>query len=179
MFRSLFPGCILTLALALPCAAQTQDTSATKPATTDTPQTAPAKPKPKKVWTNDELKSVSGGVSVVGDANATGTESETKDAGKGSAGKDLHQKQIENYRSQIERLRGQIDAADKRIAQLKNFKGENAAPSGGINPNQGYNMVPVEEQVKQLEDKKKQLQGKIDDVENEARKNGIDPGDLR
>jgi uncharacterized protein (UPF0335 family) len=37
----------------------------------------------------------------------------------------------------------------------------------------------VEDQVKQLEDKKKQLQGKIEDVENEARKNGIDSGDLR
>jgi len=179
MFRSLFSGFFLTLALAHPCAAQTQDPSATKPATTDTPQPPPAKPKPKKVWTNDELKSVSGGVSVVGDTNATGTQSESKSAGKSSAGKDLHQKQIDNYRSQIEQLRGQIDAADKTIAQLKNFKGENATPSGGINPNHGYNMVPVEEQVKQLEDKKKQLQGKIDDLENEARKNGIDPGDLR
>jgi uncharacterized protein (UPF0335 family) len=40
-------------------------------------------------------------------------------------------------------------------------------------------MVPVEEQVKQLEDKKKKLQSKIDDIEVEARKNGIDSGDLR
>jgi SMC interacting uncharacterized protein involved in chromosome segregation len=40
-------------------------------------------------------------------------------------------------------------------------------------------MVPVEEQVKQLEDKKKQWQGKIEDLENEAHKNGIEPGDLR
>ena len=68
---------------------------------------------------------------------------------------------------------------DKRIAQLKNFKGENTSPSGGININQGYNMVPVEDQVKQLEEKKKQLEAKIEDTENEARKNGIDPGDLR
>jgi uncharacterized protein (UPF0335 family) len=40
-------------------------------------------------------------------------------------------------------------------------------------------MVPLEDQVKQLEAKKKQLQGQIDDLENEARKNGIDPGKLR
>jgi len=37
----------------------------------------------------------------------------------------------------------------------------------------------LEDQVKQLEAKKKQLQGKIDDLENEARKSGIDPGKLR
>jgi uncharacterized protein (UPF0335 family) len=44
---------------------------------------------------------------------------------------------------------------------------------------QGYNMVPLTEQVKQLEDAKKQLQAQIEDIENEARKNGIAPGELR
>jgi uncharacterized protein (UPF0335 family) len=37
----------------------------------------------------------------------------------------------------------------------------------------------LEDQIKQLEEKKKKLQGQIDDLENEARKNGIDPGKLR
>jgi uncharacterized protein (UPF0335 family) len=40
-------------------------------------------------------------------------------------------------------------------------------------------MVPVEDQVKQLEAKKKKLEAQIEDVESEARKNGIDPGKLR
>ncbi len=40
-------------------------------------------------------------------------------------------------------------------------------------------MVPLEEQVKQLEGKKKELQTNIEDLENEARKNGIEPGELR
>jgi uncharacterized protein (UPF0335 family) len=62
---------------------------------------------------------------------------------------------------------------------LKDFKGENSSPTGGINMNQGYDMVPVEDQVKQLEAKKKKLETQIEDVENEARKNGIDPGKLR
>jgi len=72
-----------------------------------------------------------------------------------------------------------MDAIDKRIDQLKNFKGENSSPSGGVNINQGYNMVPLEDQVKQLEEKKKQFAAKIDDLELQARKNGIDSGDLR
>jgi len=62
---------------------------------------------------------------------------------------------------------------------LKGFKGENTSPSAGINLNQGYNMVPVEEQVKQLEEKKKKLEAKIEDVEVQAGKNGVDPGELR
>lgn len=89
------------------------------------------------------------------------------------------QEQIDKYRNQLQQLQAQIDKADQRIAQLKNFKGENTTPSGGINPNQGYNMVPLEDQVKQLEERKKLLKTKMDDVEIEAKKNGISPGDLR
>ena len=76
-------------------------------------------------------------------------------------------------------MRNQIDGIEKRIAQLKNFKGENIAASGGIKPTQSYNMVPISEQVKKLEDKKKQLQSRIEIVESDARKYGIDPGELR
>jgi hypothetical protein len=172
----------------LPCMASAQDTSVSKPAaqppaavpaSTPTPAPPPAEKKPKKVWTNDELRSVKGGVSVVGDANKGSIPAKYGDAHSDSHKEPLHQQQVQNYRNQIQQLRKQIAAADKQIAQLKEFKGENTAPSGGINPNRGYNMVPVEEQVKQLADKKKQLQAKIEDVENEARKNGIEPGELR
>jgi hypothetical protein len=62
---------------------------------------------------------------------------------------------------------------------LKNFKGGDSGPSGGINPNARYNMIPLDEQVKQLEAKKKQLEANIEDVENQARKEGIEPGELR
>jgi hypothetical protein len=187
-------GSMLTLVFllaGLPVLAQSQDSGASTPAATK-PTTAAAAPakvtpavadkkKPKKVWTNDNVSSLPGGVSVVGDGN----QSDSSQGVSGAPQKDLsgaaevRQKQIAGYRDQIRQMQAQIDAADKRIAQLKNFKGENSTPSGGININQGYNMVPVEDQVKQLEDKKKQLQAKIEDVENEARKNGIDSGDLR
>jgi hypothetical protein len=180
---------------ALPCLAQSQsqDSSASAPASAKpAPATAaaPAKPapatpekkKPKKVWTNDDVSTIPGTVSVVGDASksdSSTSQQKNSSASAGTAADDVRQKQIDGCKDQIRQLRAQIDAADKSIAQLKNFKGENNSPSGGINMNQGYNMVPVEDQVKQLEDKKKQMQAKIEDVENEARKNGIDSGDLR
>lgn len=186
--RLILSAAILTVTL--PCLACSQDTSASQPGSPQTapaPTTAPAQPatqpqtsgkkKPKKVWTNDELKSVKGGVSVVGDKR--NTEYQDNEAGSDSDNQDVHRQQVENYRHQIQQLRDQIDAADKRIAQLKDFKAEDTSPSGGIKMHQGYNMVPVEEQVKQLESKKKELQAKIEDVENEARKNGIEPGELR
>jgi hypothetical protein len=139
---------------------------------------APAeRKKPKKVWTNDEIGSVKGSISVVGDDDPSVGDNATRKPVTNASG--YRERLIENYRNQIEQLNAQIDAIDKRIAQLKNFKGENSSPSGGININQGYNMVPVEDQVKQLEEKKKQLQAGIENVENDARKNGVEPGDLR
>jgi chromosome segregation ATPase len=155
-----------------PSSAKTADSQANAPASTE-------KKKPKKVWTNDEIGSVKGNVSVVGDGNSSSAKGGQNRPASSDTANDARRQQIENYRSQIQGYKDQIDAIDKRIDQLKNFKAENTSPSGGIKINQGYNMVPLEDQVKQLEDKKKQLQAKIDDTEVEARKNGIDSGDLR
>jgi chromosome segregation ATPase len=188
--RSLSLGFFL-LALAVVCSAQTQDTAnkdsssakpaapADKTAPKQDAQATPEKKKPKKVWTNDEVATLPGTVSVVGQPQQRVENSRQTEEGSSSHAGDSQESQVDNYRQQIGDLRNQIDAADQRIAELKNFKGENASPTGGINPNQGYNMVPVEDQIKQLEAKKKKLQGQIDDLENEARKNGIDPGKLR
>lgn len=181
---------IFLLALAFGCSAQTQDTT-----NNDTTSAKPAAPadksapkqetlatpekKPKKVWTNDEVANLRGKVSVVGQANQGVEYGRGAKYDSSSHEGDSQKSQIDSYRKQIGELHNQIDAADQRIAQLKNFKGENGSPTGGINPNKGYNMVPLEDQVKQLEAKKKKLQGQIDDLENDARKNGIDPGKLR
>jgi hypothetical protein len=156
----------------------TPSTSATPstPRTASTDNTTTTKKKPKKVWTNDEIGSVKGGISVVGDgksANPRGPAQESNDS------YDAHAELVRNYRDQVQQLRERIDAADSRIEQLKNFKGENTSAAAGINMNRGYNMVPVEEQVKQLEERKKKLRAKIDEVEVQAKKNGIDPGEVR
>jgi chaperonin cofactor prefoldin len=184
--RLIMPLVLLSLA-ACPCLGQAQDpaagsSSSSKPA--DPPAnppspTSPDKKTPKKVWTNEDMSSVHGTISVVGDEKPSPTRSDRASSQNSGHANDLRQQQIEKYRNQIQQIQGQIESIDKRIAQLKNFKAEDTSPSGGINPNQGYNMVPLEDQVKQLEEKKKQLQAKIEDIENEAHKNGIDSGDLR
>jgi hypothetical protein len=185
---SLVFGLMVSL-VSVSCLAQSQD--ATKPAQPSAPATpnAPAETKkPKKVWTNDEIGSIKGPISVVGDAKTPSRDAAVPDEKKkadptasagSSAADDARQRQIENYRNQIDQIHAKMDAIDERIAQLKSFKAENTAPSGGIHPNQGYNMVPLDDQVKELEEKKKQLESKIGDIEVEARKSGIDPGDLR
>jgi chromosome segregation ATPase len=194
LFSGLVAGALICMAIHPPLA-YPQDTSA--PTATATPQTSPApgaakaqslvpavqvadKKKPKKVWTNDEIKSVKNGVSVVGDTNKNSARhSYVREDDEENENQDVHKQQVEECRNQIRELRDRIDAVDKRLSQLKDFKADNTSASGGIKMHQGYNMVPLTDQVKQLEDAKKQLQAQIEDIENEARKNGIAPGELR
>ena len=134
--------------------------------------------KSKKIWTNDEVGGLQGTVSVVGTGRPA--ESQTQPSRNATdAAADARRGKVLRYRAAIAELRKKIDAADQRINQYKNFKGDNSGPSGGINPNRGYSMVPLDEQVKQLEEKKKQLLANIEELENQAKKEGIEPGELR
>ncbi len=173
----------------LPTMAQTPDAGkaasndtaapAAKTATTSAPAKKPEDAQaPKKVWTNDNVGALKGSISVVGakplaHADEDDAENEQRPDSNPRRGR------IQQYRDAIANLRTQIEDTDGRISKLKNFKAQNGSPSGGIDPNKAYDMVPLEEQVKQLEGRKKQLQGKIEELENRARKDGIEPGELR
>ena len=164
--------------------AQTSSSNANAAAPKDQPSDKdPAKKKPKKVWTNEEMPTIRGKISVVGDAQQVNVPSDSRkwnsDSDSGN-GNDLERgKVVANYREQLRQLRGQQDDIDKKIADYRNFKADNASPSGGINVRNRYSMTPAEDQIRQLEEKKKQIQAKIDAIEEEARKNGIEPGELR
>jgi hypothetical protein len=138
------------------------------------------KKKPKKVWTEDDISKVGGSISVVGDTSSSSSPAKSPSQTSGASSDNSAQgNQVEYYRDQIRKLQVQMDETDKKINDLRNFKADNSSASGGINPHHGYSMTPVPDQIKQLEDKKKQIQDKIDAVTDEARKKGIEPGQLR
>jgi hypothetical protein len=203
-FRSFILAVILVLSASLFCSAQSPD--AAPPAQSDTAKPAastssaatspkpsakatpaqdgsPAKKKPKKVWTNEEVSQINGNVSVVGGAQASssssGSSASSANPSKDAAGDSSREKQLGGYRDRLRKLRMQLEDTDKKLSELRNFKGDNSSASGGINMNQGYSMTPVAEQIKQLEAKRAQIQDQVDSVESEARKNGFDPGELR
>jgi hypothetical protein len=167
-----------------PSQAQTSAPGANAAAPTDQASDKdPTKKKPKKVWTNEEMSTLHGKISVVGNPEQANAYSDSRkwnndsDAGNGN---DLErEKVVANYREQLRQLREQQADIDKKIADFRNFKADNASPSGGINVRNRYSMTPAEDQIRQLEEKKKQIQAKIDAIEEEARKNGIEPGELR
>jgi hypothetical protein len=169
-----------------PATAQSQTSSSDANAASPKAQASdrdPTKKKPKKVWTNEEMSTMHGIISVVGNPEQANAYSDSRkwnnDSDSGN-GNDLErEKVVANYREQLRQLREQQDDIDKKIADYRNFKADNASPSGGINTRTRYSMTPAEDQIRQLEEKKKQIQAKIDAIEEEARKNGIEAGELR
>lgn len=145
-------------------------TSSTQPSDSTAPVVADPK-KTKKVWTNEDVNGLTGPVSVVGNS---------KNLGKTGTGAKADPQYIANTKKELAKLRSQLDDADKQLADLKDFsEGKAATTSSGYQINKGYNREPVDQQITGLQDKKKQLQDKIDALLDDARKKGVQPGDLR
>jgi len=143
--------------------AVTADSAATvAPSTTD---------KPKKVWTNEDVSGMKGPISVVGD-------------GKNSKGKTSVQNPpdptyVANVRKQLQKLQDQMADADKELAGLKNFSEGEPVATPDRELHKSYNSQPIDQQMTNLQTKKKDLRSKIDALLDEARKKGVEPGQLR
>ncbi len=147
-----------------PATSLAQPQNANGPAPTDAKKT-------KKVWTNDDVNGLNGPVSVVGNS---------KNLGNVGPDSKADGQYIANTRKELVKLQSQLDDTDKQLADLKDFsEGKAPTTSSGYQINKGYNRVPVDQQITSLLGKKKQLQGKIDALVDEARKKGVEPGDLR
>lgn len=156
-------------------ASSPSQSSSPAPAASPAPPADPAAADPKKakrVWTNDDVNGLSGPVSVVGNS---------KNLGKGGAGgKTADGQYIANTKKELAKLESQLDDTDKQLADLKDFsEGKAPTTSSGYQINKGYNRTPVDQQITSLEAKKQQLQEKIGALLDEARKKGVQPGDLR
>lgn len=169
---------ILAFLTAIPLSARQQTQS---PASQPAPSNAPASPalsvpkdqspKPKKVWTNENLGEAAGAVSVVG---------HPKNAPKGTSGaKTPDPRFIEQTRAQLQKLRKEIADDDKQIAALTAFMEGEGSGQADRQLHKGYNSQPVPQQISVLEAKKRDAQAKIDALLDEARKRGVQPGDLR
>jgi chaperonin cofactor prefoldin len=175
VLRSLSVPFFLLVFAALPAAAQTTDPRSPPPASQaqNPPAAADAK-KPKKVLTNEDLSNSTGKISVVGNGqNNPGNKP------KAAAPRTANPQYVASVRNQIEKLLKQIVDVDKQITDLKNFKaGEPSTNSSGVQLDKRYEREPVEVQIRALQDKRKDLQAKVDALYDEARKKGVESGEL-
>jgi len=171
MLRSFALALMAALFAAFSAAAQSPDPASSQSASQSQDSTAPADTqKPKKVWTNDDVKTA-GPVSVVGDP---------KSKPKTSGPKAVNVSYVASVRKQLEKLQKQVADIDKQLTDLKNFsEGDPSNNASGIKLNKSYNREPIEVQMRALQDQKADLQAKIDALLDEARKKGVEPGQLR
>jgi uncharacterized protein YukE len=175
MVRCLFTAVLALLAIGNPCAAQSSSAATTAdPSQTSPPASSDTNSKTssaKKVWTNDNLAHAGGKVSVVGDnRNQKYTVTPAKPADPATVSK---------IRENLKKLQTQLDGINQQLSALKDFQeGETVTKSSDDIP-QGYTRVPVNQQIPVLQEKKKKLEAQIDELLDEARKKGIEPGQLR
>jgi chaperonin cofactor prefoldin len=175
VLRSLSLFVLVLVFASIPAAAQTTDPNAQPPASQ--PQNPPVSTdakKPKKVLTNEDLSNATGKISVVGNGqNNPGNKPKT------AAPKTASPQYVASVRNQLEKLLKQIVDVDKQITDLKNFKaGEPSTNASGVQLDRRYEREPIEVQIRALQDKKKDLQAKVDALYDEARKRGVESGEL-
>jgi hypothetical protein len=129
--------------------------------------------KTKKVWTNDDMGGASGNViSQVGDSKNSAPD-------KSAAAKLPSPQVVAAFRKQLATFQAQLSNLEKQIADLKSFTKGEAPGANGLQLHKSYSTEPVEDQLRKLEEKRRLLAAKMDAVFDAARKQGIEPGQLR
>jgi hypothetical protein len=169
---------LLLLCGFLPLVCVAQDNPGTSPsvpsqqsiqATTEpTPTSAVKTEKTKKVWTNDDMKDT-GGVSVVGD----------KGNQKYTMTKPADPATIAKYRNSLHKLQVQLDDVNKQLKVYGDFAEGKPVSENGRDMSHGVSRTPVDQQTAKLREKKKQLEDQMDALYEEARKKGIESGQLK
>jgi hypothetical protein len=156
------------VAIALPARAQNQQPAPVAAPTSET-SGAPSPTASKKVWTNDDFDSHA----AAAPAPIPGMTPKPKPP----KSKPVSGRNAGWYRTQISKLNGQIAVIDQQVASYQ------AALNGEPPPNQGvqeYHMRRADWQaeIQKLNKQKQDLLDKISALEDEARHNGIEDGQL-
>lgn len=157
--------------LTRPCLGQNDHAAGANSASPTTPS-APnaATSTAKKIWTNDDVPSAKTSTPVPDKHGATS---------RAMPSRTVDMATVERIRKSLEKLQGQLDDINKKLKIYKEFQEGEPVSTADREINKGVNRVPVEQQIMQLQQKKKQLAGQMSDLYDEARKKGIDPGLLR
>jgi hypothetical protein len=167
----------LTLAMAVVTAVG-QSNPPQKPAAKDTQK---EKPKKVKVWTNEDLEALRGrpAVSVIGSSAPSGYAASSYPSEEGSAAAPYDQsKDPRWYLERLKPLRDQLDQIDARTKELQNLLA-NPSTGAGLNLNDRRVSLSPQNELNELQKRRAKVQQQIDEVEDEARRNGIEPGALR
>jgi hypothetical protein len=138
------------------------------------------KPKAKHVYTDDNLSSIHGTISVVGDGSSRGAAGNGNSVeGSGAGAPAAGDKSEAYWRSRARAIKDQIASTDQQIADVKAEIAKQGPTS--FNPSSGLSQGVIiihdrNAEVKQLENRKRSLENQLDELGDEARKAGADSG---
>ena len=143
------------------------------------------KPKAKHVYTEDDMRSLHGTISVVGSGSSGGGaagNSYSNGSSRGNGAASSTGKDEEYWRGRAQAIKDQIAEVDRQIERVK----DEIAKSGpaGFDPTTGLaqNVIIVHDRnadLKDLQDRRQQLEKQLEELADEGRKAGADSGWFR
>ena len=134
--------------------------------------------KKKRVYTEEDLAGIKGGVSVVGDPNAASSQaSAASQSSEGATGgADSGKKDEKYWRDRASEIHAKMDSLDQQIKDLQADIQKYGAT--GFDPQKGLkdNIIYVDDKnarLEQMQKKRADLDHKLDDLQEEGRKAGI------
>jgi hypothetical protein len=134
------------------------------------------KPKPKKVWTDDDLKAP--GAATLA-ANAVDSEAAAGVAGNSGRVRYTRDKDPKWYARELQPLREELAKVDTEIRSLQEARKDGKGASGAVDLEEEPEGVSPDAQMDLLKSERAELVRKIDELEEQGRHNAIAPGDLR
>ena len=140
------------------------------------PQDRPEKKESKRVWTNDDLQHLAARPL----ANAASSPASEESAQTASVEKHyVRAKDPKWYASQLKPLQAQVEQIDRELRTLRRATKDGRGSRGAVALDQDAEGVTTDAQIQVLEVRRKQLLLQIDELEEQARHNGLDPGSVR
>jgi len=149
-------------------------------------QPKPAPPAPaKKIWTNDDIDALRehGGVSVVGGGPAPAPDGTAVNGANtpGTPGRQPlpKEKDPDWYKKQLAPLYAKLDALNTAVANAESAVSGDTRGSATVSMDAMGSAATPQQQLTQLQQLQQQVQDQIENLEDMARHNGIEPGALR
>ena len=140
------------------------------------PHDRPEKRESKRVWTNDDLEHLAARPL----ANAASSQASEESAQTASVEKHyVRAKDPKWYVSQLKPLQAQVEQIDRELRTLRRATKDGRGTTGTFALNQDTEGVTTDAEIQVLDLRRKQLLLRIDELEEQARHNGLDPGSVR
>jgi len=127
----------------------------------------------KRVWTNDDLQHLA--ARPLANTPASPSADESQPAEKHY----VRAKDAKWYVSQLKPLEAQIEDIDSQLRRLRQARNNGRGTTGAVALDQDAEGVSTDAEIQVLEQRRKQLLLQIDSLEDQSRRNGLDPGDVR